>query len=192
MLGFRAVIEKVFPPPEEETKKPGWRKPATFVLWAVGVWATAFTLASARHESALDRIETRYNSVILQMSTGMDERLSSRIVRGALSMLPELQAMRCPEKPEIWPPWSPLFSLFSDGDLHKGNVRDVKQLVVNFKNVTGQTDLMGINLSNATLHHANMYRTKLGMTDLSGANLSESDLRQVDLLQANLYGADLR
>jgi hypothetical protein len=166
-LGLRAIWEKFRPPTSKET---GRRPPATFVLWAVGLYAATFGIASQRYENSMDRIERRINGV---------DALLADDPKQAIERIPEIQRRVLPYRPRFSSPWSVArsfvspYSLDAEGEDELKKIREeLKRIIVNNKE-----KLAGVNLREADLH---------------GADLRKTDLRKTDLRKADLRGADLR
>ena len=177
---------------------PNWKaatepKASTFLLWFVGIYVALFGLASQRYENRLDQIENRANGIYAQLGASNGKK--------ALERIPHAQAMTLPRKPELWPPWSMLFSLGLCQQESEDNVRALAEIIETFQDLKEvdlrRANLVWANLSGVNLRRAKLNWAKLNWADLSGANLSGAKLNWANLSgaylisRADLSGADL-
>lgn len=149
-------------------------KASTFLLWAAGIYAALFGIATQYYENYIDRIEARANGIYAQLGASNAKR--------ALARIPDAQAMTRPKRPELLNPWSVACSLyFCEHERDSEMVETLKEVIVTFK-----ADLRGANL-----HKADLRGADLSKADLKGVNLSKADLRQTNLQGANLRLANL-
>ncbi|MCK4762753.1 MAG: pentapeptide repeat-containing protein [Candidatus Aminicenantes bacterium] len=205
--GLRYIYSKIRPP--LESKKPE-RKPATFFLWALGIYTALFGIASQRYENRVDIIENRANTIFTQLAIpAMQKKALSRIAR--------TQNMPCPKKPYILKPGTVFASLVGNEDRYDIIVEHLKETLEDW-----QEELVGVNLryarlqgvdlewadlkgawlidadlKNAVLNYADMegaylYKANLKNAWLLGADLKNAWLARADLTCANLRGADLK
>jgi hypothetical protein len=162
-VGTRSIVEKIIPPPDSGT---GIRRPSTFFLWIVGVYAVLFGLASQIYENRNAIVENRINILTSQLGTTDDD-----IRRHVLRRIPLLQTKAVPVKPSILSPASVFCSLFCGNVPNPGHVDTLKQLLFSLK--------------------ANLRGAHLQGVDLRGTNLMRADLRGADLTDADLTDANL-
>lgn len=163
--------------PEGHLTPPSPRGPRLF-WWVLGIYLVAFGVASQRFENHVDRIETK--AIIIAATVAA--------APPALDGIAKLQRMKRPYPPEIFKPWSVLFSFIPAMESrHPANVEEMRDLVVSFRDQLSER-----NLSLADLSGAQLRRAHLNRTNLSGANLSGADLREADLRGANLRGTNLQ
>lgn len=170
--GIRAVWEKVVPPKEET-----FPKPATFVLWAIGIYFAAAGVATTRYENRVDIIENRANTIITQLSTPN--------WKNAFGMFARVQGMPCPQKPNIKSPITVLSSLFGSDTVYTEVVEPLKETAV-----TWRDSLSNVDLSHSDLSHTNLQGVDLSYSDLIGANLSEANFTVANLSKANFLNAN--
>ena len=202
LSGLRLIWLK-FSPNWDPSGIPHTRKPASGMLWAIGIYTALFGIASGRYESALDRIENR--------QAGIYAQLGSESWLGALSRIPQSQKMRRPVQPNISDLGSILVSLFGESIPDRENVAALSAIVeasrrdlggVQLKDVqlkraelTGakffRADLMNANLVNADLRGAVLKAANLMVANLCGADLTQADLSETNIFQANLFDANL-
>jgi len=165
--GLRFIWEKIRPPIKDSVVR---RPPATFMIWAFGIFGlyiALFGLASQRYENRIDIIENRANTIITQLSTPAFKK--------AISRIPVVQNMRCPKKPDLMNPVSIIISLFSNNEEHKEVVDLLKEAVENWRDSLESVNLSTAKLQWAELSRANLYNAKLMYTNLEGANFSDSE-----------------
>ena len=150
--GLRFIASKVWPPLAD-----GDRKPATFLLWIIGIYIALFGVASQRYENRVDIIENRANAIFAQLGTSAYKK--------ALGRIPKVQNMDCPIKPELENPFSVFGSLFFDSK-YEMIISLLKETVEDWKN-----NLEGVNLEKAQLQGVNLKRASLRGAILRGANL---------------------
>ncbi len=213
LSGLRAISGKIIPPKDPNT---GYRKPATFLLWALGVYVALFGVASQRYENKMNTIEIRANGIFAQ--------LSSTSYKHAIARIPSLQHTPCPTKPDLLNPASVFQSLFAvyhsmpldpnaagasvqhsviDGPNtenlwsvrknlfgHQVNSKEIgnwlKQVVENYA-----YDLTYVDLESAILDEAQLEDANLVGIDLSHSNLRYSNLSFANLTDSNLTNADI-
>jgi hypothetical protein len=165
------------------------RSPSTFLIWAVGIYIACYGVASQKYENRLDMIENRTNTIFTQ--------LASPAFKSALSRIPIVQQMSCPQTPKLLYPPSVFHSLIGSGQEYAEIVGLLKETVENWKESLEDVDLSLANLEGAQLDSANLREATLVGTNLRNANLENADLRyanlqDADLQNANLENADLR
>jgi hypothetical protein len=175
--GLRFIWEKIIPP-DPYDPKTNKRKPATFFLWAVGIYITFFVITSQRYENRIDIIENRANSIFTQLGTPNYKK--------ALGRIPRVQNMPCPIKPEIPHPATVFKSLFQN-TTYTEIVELLKETVENWKD-----SLTGVDLSFAQLQRANLRGAQLDSANLWKANLQEAVLWEANLQGAELFGTNLQ
>ncbi len=132
--GARAIWER-FRPPDDPINAP---KPATGIPWLIAAYVAVFGLATTRYENRGDVIETRANFILMQMATPNWRR--------ALIDVGQIQATRCPEKPDLfWPP-SVIRSLIWSDSIHVDTVDQLTGIVA-----ARRDSLDGVNLSETRL-----------------------------------------
>lgn len=173
--GLRYIWGKILPPVDTLTNE---RRPVTFLLWVIGLYAALFGIASQRYENRIDIIENRANAIFAQ--------LSSPAYKKVLSRIPIVQNMQCPQKPEILKPLSVFRSLLGEENKYKEIVTVLRDIVENWK-----FDLVSVDLDEAILDGANLSGANLKLATLRGANLRNTDLKMANLESADLTGAKL-
>ena len=197
LSGLRYIWETILPRrPHTRLRRP----PSTFVVLSATFAITLYQIGSARHESALNRLQAQVLSTEGQL-TGPGEHASRLYTAGIV------QRMEIPAQPSFTKPWS----LLGVPQPREDVVLRMKQLLADacrgFSEVTesravleqvdlSQVDLTGVylvgaNLRMANLSGADLIRAKLIGADLVGANLSGVNLSYADLPYAYLYGANL-
>ena len=164
--GLRAIWKKAFP--DRDCKRFG-SPPRTFVLWAFGIYAALFGLATARYESALDRIENR--------TAGIYAQLGSKAWMEAIERIPAAQRMKRPRQPEVVSVISVFRSIFGAQVYDVDNQRSLADAVVSRKGGLDGLDLRGAFLSHGDLllcgfqgeHRISHFQGDL-VTNISGAN----------------------
>ncbi len=182
LLNLVVVFKKMIPGKDPATGK---RRNATFLLWIFGIYAAMYGIASARYESALDRLEIRANVVMGQM---INEKTRAR----ACAQIGELQRVEIPLKPAFLSPRTTWLSFFGAEEIDKGTVKLLMDTVVSLKKELQGAMLHGVKLNGADLRGAILPRANLSGADLDEAHLREADLRDAWLWRAYLYKADLR
>jgi uncharacterized protein YjbI with pentapeptide repeats len=164
-LGFEFIYRKFNP-----SKKSGAFP--TGVIWLIGIYVAFFGVASQRYENRVDIIENRANSIFAQLAT--------HVYKKALSRIPTVQNMGCPEKPELFNPLSVFRSLFKEMKYQELMIL-LKETLEDWKE-----ELNGVKLNNANLQGANLQGANLQGANLQGANLKGAKLFGADLSGANL------
>lgn len=153
----------------------------TGTIWAVGIYVALFSISSDRYENRLDIIESRVNSIFVQLTT--------EHYKNALSRIATVQRMPCPEKPIIFYPLTVFRSLLSDSVN-----QDVNQLLIStiedWKHNLDDVDLEGANLQGADLSNTVFNNTNFKYANLTRANFKGSTLNMTCLDNANLEDAD--
>ena len=218
--GVRSIWEKINPPPNEIIKADSYKKPATFLLWMVGIYSVLFGIASQRYENRIDAIELRANSVFSLLASDDDN-----IRKIALDNISRTQNMKCPYKPNLlWPP-SVVLSLVSYGtfwekleDPSISVLESTEHPIIRFLEGTDSSiikplkggdyrlmvsyliktvgdwkeSLESVNLSLAKLQHAKLENANLQNAKLDYADLQNAFLRNANLQNAKLSGANLK
>ena len=177
--GLRFIWTKIWPPLEGTPPK---RRPATFFLWAVGIYMAFFGVASQRYENRIDIIENRANAIFTQLSTPA--------FKNAISRVPAVQNMWCPEKPEILLPLTVFRSLFRKSKYDE-MVNLLKETIEDWKESLDNVNLMNIDLRETQLDGANLQNTFMQESDLQHVFLIKANLQGVDMSISNLFGAQL-
>lgn len=176
LSGLHFIWNKIVPP-REASSSGG---PPTITIWLVGVYVALFTISSQRYENRVSVIENRATSIFTQL--GMDE-----IRKGALSRVPSVQNMTCPNRPEFLRPASVVTSLFGQDTRHLPVVEALKQTCEDWRD-----HLHGVNLSNADLAEAHLVGASLEGAVLIGADLRSATLDKANLKQAIILGANFK
>ncbi len=171
LLNLTIIFEKMIPRKDPVTGK---RHRATFLLWIFGIYSAMYGIASARYESALDRLEVRA-SILTNAIFNKESRALACSQVGIL----QREEIRIP--PDFIHPWVTWRSFWGAKAVDEGIVKLLKDTVVSVKNELQEADLVDADLSGAHLDQAN----------LSGANLTRANLNAASLTMANLRGADL-
>ena len=182
--GILFILGKIRPPfitPFDKNRKP----PSTIFLWILGIYIALFGVASQRFEYKLDMIENRIN--ILLNLLGEDKTR-----KNALSEIPNIQNVGCPEKPEILNPFMTIRSIFGKTKLHKESIDNLKRIVVNHKEYLYEAHFVGIDLSGTDLSKANFREADLLGADLSRASLFAANLSGANLVLTKLFGSNMR
>ncbi len=129
--GAKAVYRKFLPVPNAD----GLTSPAAGLLWAIGIYAALFGIASGRYESALDRIENRQNGVYAQMGT------ANWVV--AIARVPNAQQMTRPKQPDLFRFWTVFQSMFGEQETDPENVEALIGLIVPFKSGFSNLEMSG-------------------------------------------------
>jgi uncharacterized protein YjbI with pentapeptide repeats len=183
--GIRFIWEKIKSPKQEITENPQYKKPATFLLWLIGIYVALFGVASQRFENTVDRIENRTNA-ILALAVKDETRAN------ALSFIPQVQGMRVPKNPEFFNPIITLKSMFlGKTEEHEDSIEILRGIIVGFKKQLLGADLAGANLKGEDLKGANLRGADLRVANLRRADLTEANLREAKLVEANLGEAGL-
>jgi uncharacterized protein YjbI with pentapeptide repeats len=181
--GLRFVWNKIRPSIENQ---PNVRPPATFMLWAFGifgVYIALFGLASQRYENRIDTIEIRANAVLNQISFPESRQ-------GALSQIAKVQNMSCPVQPNILMPFS-VFESFINNQPYLDMVDLLKDTVVNWKRYLSSVNLKSARLQGADLNEANFQNANLLLANLGGSKLKNANFNKAYLDGIILSGADL-
>lgn len=168
--GLRFIIGKINPPDKETLEAKAYKAPATFFIWFVGLYVAFFGVASQRYENNVDRVENRTNAVLALI-------IKDETRNNALGLVPKVQNMQIPIKPDILNPVdnvSSFFSLKSQG--HEDSIEILKETVVGFRK-----DLSNANLTLVRLNWANLQEANLQQADLTNANLQDAKLQEVSL-----------
>ena len=173
---LRFIWSKILPPTSESECR---RRPATFLLWVVGIYIACFGVASQKYENRIDVIESRTNTIFTQ--------LAGPAFKQALSRISTVQRMLCPQAPKLLYPPSVFHSLIGSHQEYSEIVLLLKETVENWKESLEAVDLSHANLEGAQLYNANLREALLMGTNLKNANFYNADLRN-----ANLENADLR
>jgi uncharacterized protein YjbI with pentapeptide repeats len=181
--GFRSIWEKINPPTYKSKTGDNYRAPATFLLWALGIYIAFFGVASQRYENIVDKIENRANAIFPQLSTP--------VYKKALSRIPRIQNMPCPYRPKILKPSSVFRSLFLKDTKYTEIVKLLKETIEDWKDSLDSVNLYAANLQGAKLQEANLQKANLIEANLQGAKLKEANLQGAYLYSANLQGANL-
>ena len=186
--GLHSIWDKINPPPKIIIERKRYKKPPTFLLWAIGIYSVLFGIASQRYENRVDMIETRAAAILTQLPT--------EAFKNAISRIPEVQRLKCPYKPEFLSPLSVVRSLISNSRyLEGGDYKEMIDLlritVENWKTKLNKTDLSRANLQGAKLNEANLQGAKLVEANFQKANLISANLQETDLSLANLQETDL-
>ena len=169
--GIRAVVEKIHPP--EEAFEKGYRKPSSFILWAIGIYVALFSIASARYDRAINSYEMKIAAWQTQMAT--------KYRAEACAQIKTIQKILIPVQPRFFTPTSLLYSFTTEKKYTEG-IETLTSTLESYKK-----DLRNAQLNNSTLQGIN-----LDDANLSGANLSATDLRRANLRRANLSNVNLR
>lgn len=176
--GLRFIASKVRPP-----LVGGGRKPATFLLWLIGIYIALFGVASQRYENRVDIIENRANAIFAQLSTP--------VFKKALRRVPSVQNMACPLKPSLFNPWSIFRSLVFESQ-YTAMVNLLTDTVADWNESLEGLDLSKVQLAGADLTRAKLSQSILVWADLREAVLFEADLRGAHLQRADMRGSFLR
>lgn len=162
--------------------------PNTFLIWAVGIYIAAYSLATGLHESRRSSLERRVSSLTIQLQSG-DKR-------AALKKIAKLQQVTIPPRPRfgnygslhefLRSILSPLVTIATE-DVDKEIVQQLKEIVETYKR-----NLVGADLSNADLSYTDLSNGKMNGAILTNADLSNSDLSNVIGKKANFAVANLR
>jgi len=175
LSGLRFIWTKIRPSVDPSTSI---RPPATFLLWAIGLYVASFGIASQRYENSVDIIENRRNAVLTLI-------VKDETRKSALRHIPKIQGMKLPWKPHFLDPVITLKSLFSEkSQSHKETIDILKATIEDFRVHLSKADLRDADLRDADLRDAN-----LSEADLRDADLRDADLRDGNLREANLNGA---
>ncbi|MCP5004683.1 MAG: pentapeptide repeat-containing protein [Planctomycetes bacterium] len=198
--GVRFICRKFQPEKESVTSNPVYARPATFVLWTIGIYVALFGIASSRYELSLSRAESKLNTIVAQLGTS-----KKKVFRNLIDQVPVLQKSMTPLKPKIFHPISVVMSLVFEENSTDIRNRSIKVLAVWKDELTNVAfkeanltkaefegaDLTGANLTNATLRGANLTGANLTNATLRGANLINATLRDTTLTGATLTNATL-
>ena len=185
LSGARFLREQLHPRTSKE--KDGKQPPSTIVFWLGGTYLALFGVASARHESAVDRLELRASFVVALLAND-----TTRV--GACVQVAGLQARKVPTPPLFGDPF--FFTSFWESEIYPEGVELLKRAVEASKEHLAKADLSGADLTGANLHGANlseaeMVETKLSGADLTGANLHGANLFEAEMVETKLSGANL-
>nr|VFK60153.1 MAG: Pentapeptide repeat-containing protein [Candidatus Kentron sp. TUN]VFK69619.1 MAG: Pentapeptide repeat-containing protein [Candidatus Kentron sp. TUN] len=197
--GLRFLWRKIWPEEAEILDDPQYRRPATFLLWVIALYAALYGIAETRYENALDRVENRMNAVVAQLSTG-DEVAFENLIE----QLPRIQRMKTPLEPDLLPfpgGHSALVSFFVE-EPNPEILAWTRETIETWKRKLGTekmekkdesegVNLIGIDLSGASLREANLSGASLSSANLSGALLDYANLSEAELWGANFSGASL-
>jgi len=180
--GLRLIWDKIFP---QIDKKPSIGRPASFMIWVVGVYIALFGIASQRYEKRIDVIENRAGAILAQLSINIE----------SISRIPSVQRMLCPYKPELLKPHSVFLSFFKKYIPH-GIAVLLKEAIEDKKKSLESVSLYKVNLDGANLQYgnfrsANLQQANFKKAKLRGANLNKADLRGADFEGAVLILSDL-
>jgi len=117
------------------------------------------------------------NNLLKDVNETVKELYEDPENRYAIELIPQLQARKCPQKPEFLKPTSALKSLVSEQILNEDTINKLIQ----------QTEKVKENLKSLTLDGINLKNAKLQKAKLSYSNLNNSNLYGVDLTNADLY-----
>ena len=170
--GLRAIVEKIHPPTEEQQQDCFFRKPSTFMLWAVSIYIAIFSIASARYDRAVNLYEMQIGSWQSQMTTKYKAQACSNIAI--------IQRSKVPQKTDVLLLWDTIMSLFIQGEYKEGQ-----------DTITRSIQAYKKGLSNAELHEANLNRIDLSNSNLQEATLTSTQIKNAKLISANLKNATL-
>ena len=183
----RLLFEKIFPnwwnPNNKYIKSidpyiPLWSgpKPATITFWLIGIYIATWGVVSQRYENALDRVENRYNAILVV--------LSSAQYKEAFHLFGDLSLSEIPFKPEFDKPLTLIYSFFkTEEDLFIKH--DIKGVVEIYKSKLNNTHLSGVDLSFSTLKKANLQWADLEGTQFNTCNLNGANLDHAFVIAAN-------
>lgn len=200
--GLRFIANKLFLPNKIPAKLSSKRPPNTFIIWVIGIYAAIFGIASNRYENSLDKIESRANSFLMQLTVIEDPEIRKRF----LSNIGNIQGLGCPKVPRLLNPFSVLGSLLieepDDGtrDLMMGVVKqysdDLKESNLSNSILTGiqlnDVDISSAELSNADLSNASLYKVNFSGTTLSYAKYASTKLSNSNFNKSYMFSVDFK
>nr|VFJ59654.1 MAG: Pentapeptide repeat-containing protein [Candidatus Kentron sp. FM]VFJ61682.1 MAG: Pentapeptide repeat-containing protein [Candidatus Kentron sp. FM]VFK12336.1 MAG: Pentapeptide repeat-containing protein [Candidatus Kentron sp. FM] len=214
LSGLKHIVEMLW---FRRPNAPDYRKPPTFFLWVIGLYAGLYGIAATHYEAALDRIENRMGALASQLATG-DEEAFKRLV----SRIPEIQAMKTPLKPDLLYPFrgKPLATYVTCQEENRkprqyhpwepepepeleppqyfvlcGFLRQAENPeIIEWTRKTiedWRNKLAGVNFNGINLSEARLWKANLSGAGLQGANLAGARLWRANLSGARLEGANL-
>ncbi|WP_319759551.1 pentapeptide repeat-containing protein [Maridesulfovibrio sp.] len=178
--GVRAIVEKIHPP--IEGAKDDYRRPSTFMLWAVSIYVALFSIASARYDRAVNSYEMQITAWQAQMATEY---------RGeACANVKNLQSSKTPLKPNITKPWTTLASFFTN-EIHIEGKDLIRNTICAYRQSLRNAVLKNSNLARLNLHKSNFSNANLVGADFSNTNLENSNFKDSILCSANLFNVTI-
>jgi hypothetical protein len=184
--GIESICNKARVTEEQQPKK----LLPTLPLWLIGIYVATFGVASQRYENKVDIIENKANTIYQQLAS------PDPVTKGmAFRLIPLIQKMKCPYKPNIMNPITIYLSFLKTSN-YEGVVDLMKETVENWKGSLKnirlrETNLQGFDLSSADLWGADLWGVDLEEANLRGAILTEALLGEANLVKANLKIAHL-
>ena len=151
--GLRLIFRKLIPSTEKAKNKPNYRKPSSFIFWALGtVYLAMFNYVAQQYKDKVDALESRANLIIAQLSNKQNKENDNDIklyeVNGirenALAQIAGIQNTLIPFKPKLLSPQSVYKSLYVK-EKNSAVINDFKKIIDDMGQFRSQ-----INLNNGT------------------------------------------
>ncbi|MCP4136676.1 MAG: pentapeptide repeat-containing protein [bacterium] len=156
---------------------------STFFLWFLGIYIVMFGIATVRYKNRVEVLEAKTNAISVQVAI-------TEVRKRALSKLPLIQKLKCPEKPLFSSPTTVFRSLVLGSEVNYSEVSILeKNLIEEWKTSLQGASLISVDLKNAFLIEANLKGATLEKSNLQGAYLDRAKLNGAYLLEVNLRNA---
>lgn len=175
--GLRFIWLKIFPYSKDgkETRAPN------FLLWIIGIYVAIFSIASQSYENRIDAIDTKVNTMLMQLSSDLGLKAFNRIA--------EIQNERCVVKPNLFRP----ISVFQTFIKHEKKFYEIDNSIIkniiDWKKYLSDLDLSEIILRDVQLYDANLTNTWLYNADLQSSNFKSANLKNAHISRANCQNA---
>ncbi|WP_432736496.1 pentapeptide repeat-containing protein [Maridesulfovibrio sp. FT414] len=198
--GIRAIVEKIHPPTEEQQQDCYFRKPSTFMLWAVSIYVALFSIASARYDRAVNSYEQQISTFQTQMATEFRAQ--------ACGNFNNLQSIKVPVKPDLFFFWKTLSSFVDYEEYEVGQSMLTKTIEAysreldnaHLKNATltncyfessnfKKAYLIGNNLTNTVFSNSILHNTYFWFSNCTKTNFSNANMTKAEFLNAKLHNA---
>ncbi len=177
---LRFIYEKINPPNESSNNKP----PSTFFIGVLTLYIALWGLSTQIYESNNSNIQTRYSTSISSLISNPNNK--------DYSLLITAQSMKCPIKPEIFKPLTPVKSILGYMSIDPDINTEVLKFIESRLEILNNANLANSNLENANLMGGNLKNANLENTNLKNAYLYGADLENAYLFNSNLENADLQ
>jgi uncharacterized protein YjbI with pentapeptide repeats len=187
--GARCIYEKIYPPLTNNNKieNRSYRKAPTFALWVIAIWSTLYSLAAQKYQGETNTL----NSLTLSISQ------QATIKKDALALIPKLQSLNCPKKPDIINPLSMMKTLSNDNySIYKEYPKMVDSLcdlITTNKNNLNKLRIENINLQNckglqsSNFEESDLSNSHLNDNRLSGSNFKKTKISSVNFRKSMLF-----
>lgn len=190
--GLRLIFRKLIPSTEKAKNKPNYRKPSSFIFWALGtVYLAMFNYVAQQYKDKVDALESRANLIIAQLSNKQNKENDNDIklyeVNGirenALAQIAGIQNTLIPFKPKLLSPQSVYKSLYVK-EKNSAVINDFKKIIIAIQAGLVRAKLQNIDLSECKFLGANMEEASL-----ANANLKDTYFHDVNFISTDFSRA---